>query len=146
MFVAMRNKYFLHTLTALLGFLVGGVTAYLFLEYKAQNDRFEQATARLSFHVHLLQTMREQPPNSARHLLVNLADSDVLELKALESPWRSEAARELNSRTFRQYAQIRKLLPDTLEPPAYILESDRPEYLEKSRNIQQYLEMNSTSP
>jgi hypothetical protein len=139
----MRNKYFYYALTALAGFLVGGICVLLFLQAKIKDDRFERAAVRLSFHVHLLETMQGKPPTSARQLVVHLADSDVLELMALEDRGRSQSARELNTRTFRVYAQIRNALPETHTVPAYVLDNERAEYLEKTRKIQQYLEGNS---
>jgi hypothetical protein len=82
-------------------------------------------------------------PTLARQLVVHLADSDVLELMALEDRWRSQSARELNTRTFRVYAQIRNALPETHTVPAYVLDNERAEYLEKTHEVQQYLEGNS---
>ena len=140
----MKSRYLLlYILLALAGVLVGGTCVWLVIQDTARTEQFERTALRLSFHVHLLETMRKEPPSSARQLVLHLADSDVLDLMAIESPRQNDSTRRLNARTFRAYAQLRKQLPEASSAPAYISGDDQAEYLEKGTKIQEYLEKNS---
>jgi hypothetical protein len=84
--------------------------------------------------------MKDQAASHERELVMNIADSAILEMKRADGWWTSESATALRRRMLPPYSELRKTLPEAEAVPSYISEEDRAAYLEKNRELQRYME------